>query len=473
MPIVDVAPEMTLLIAAVIALLFSAFAPQRLHAGSAVLSLVGLAIAGALCARQLAVPPTLTFSATWALDGASIWARLLIVASSSLAILLAPDWLRGDRRHGEYYAMLMLSTLGAALLAGAADTLQLVMGVLLSSVTGYTLAAYHRDWALSVEAGMKYFLVGALANTMLLIGIALLFGLLGDTNYRTMAAALVEVPRSTTLLLAVSLVVVGLAFELAAVPSHAWLPDVAEGAPAPAAAFLTVVPKIGAAVALVRLLQIVPVEAANWHGLIAALSAATMTLGNLAALWQRDVRRLLGWSSVSQSGYALMAVAVVGLSDMAMPALLFFLLGYAAANLAAFAAVCHLRGRTDIEHYAGLAAQRPWVAALLVLGLLSLVGIPPLVGFVGKLGLFVVAIDAGYAWLAVVAIVNTVVSLFYYLRIVAAMVFGRRSAPVAVLGRWSAAGSAVAGVLVVALGLGADAIVALLRDVTVLPWTFG
>src|SRR5699024_8716261 len=153
--------------------------------------------------------------------------------------------------------------------------------------------------------------------------------------------------------------------------------------------------------------------------LIAALSVTTMTIGNLAALWQTDVRRLLGWSSVSQSGYALMAVAVIGLTDQALPALLFFLAAYAAANLAAFAVVTQLRGRTDIEHYRGLAAARPGVALVLVLSFLSLVGIPPLAGFVGKLLLFLAAIDAGYAWLAVAAVINTVVSLFYYLRVLA------------------------------------------------------
>jgi NADH-quinone oxidoreductase subunit N len=188
-----------------------------------------------------------------------------------------------------------------------------------------------------------------------------------------MAAAVSRTASSPALLLGVTLIVVGLAFKLGAVPAHAWLPDVAEGAPVPAAAFLTVVPKIGAAVALARLLHVFPPATVAWHALVAALAVATMTLGNLAAIGQTDVRRLIGWSSVSQSGYALMAVAVIGLSPDALPALLFFLAGYAAANLAAFAVVAHLRGRTDIEDYRGLAALRPWPAAMLVLSFLSLV----------------------------------------------------------------------------------------------------
>src|SRR3546814_512377 len=170
-------------------------------------------------------------------------------------------------------------------------------------------------------------------------------------------APLIAARGSPLLLLGLTFTVIGIAFKLAAVPAHSWMPDVAEGAPAPAAAFLTVVPKIGAAVALVRLVDLFPIDTVAIRPLIAALAVATMTLGNLAAIWQDDVRRLIGWSSVSQSGYALMAVCVVGLSASALPALLFFLLGYAVANLTAFAVVTHLRGRTALGDYAGLAER--------------------------------------------------------------------------------------------------------------------
>lgn len=469
MPIGDVLPEIAMLVAALVALLSASFMPRHRQWLGAPLALGGLLAAGVLCTSQLAASPRVTFSGTWALDGGGTWARLLIVAATALAVLLSPDWLRGDRRHGEYYPMVLLSALGAMLMAGAADTLQLVMGVLLSSVTGYVLAAYHRDWAPSVEAGMKYFLIGALANTLLMIGVALLFGLLGHTTYEGMSVALARTASSATLLLAVTLVVIGLAFKLGAVPAHAWLPDVAEGAPAPAAAFLTVVPKIGAALALARLLQLFPIGTAGWHPLVAILATATMTLGNLAALGQTDIRRMIGWSSVSQSGYALMAVAVMGLSTEALPALLFFLAGYAVANLAAFAVVTHLRGRTEIEHYRGLAAARPWTSAVLVLSFLSLVGIPPLAGFVGKLTLFLATIDAGYAWLAVVAVVNTVVSLFYYLKVLAAMYFGDATKAVAVLGYCSGASLGLAAILVVALGIGAETVLDALGRISILP----
>jgi NADH-quinone oxidoreductase subunit N len=453
----DALPEILLALAALAALLFACFAPVRLQWLGAPIALAGLLAAALALAAQLGQPARPAFGGTWALDGAGIWARLLVVVATALATLLVPDWLRRDRRHGEYYALLLFSALGAMLMAGAADLLELVVGILLSSVTGYTLAAYHRDWALSVEAGMKYFLVGALANTLLLVGATLLFGLLGHTGYAAMASALAGLPPSPLLSLGLALFVVGIAFKLGAVPAHAWLPDVAEGAPAPSAAFLTVVPKLGAAIALARLLRVFPTTTVDWPVLVAVLSVATMSLGNLAALWQDDVRRLLGWSSVSQSGYALMAVVVVGRSPQAVPALLFFLAGYAAGNLAAFAVVTQLRGRTRLADYRGLGRQRPFLAATLVLALLSLVGIPPLSGFVGKLMLFLATIDAGYAWLAVVALANTAVSLFYYLRVIGPMYLDDApAAPVAILGGWAGAGAIGGAVTVAALGLAAQ-----------------
>ncbi len=468
MPIGDVLPEISVLVSAVVLLLAASFMRQQDHWRLAIGALAGLFAAAVLCALQLGEPARLTFAGVWALDGASIWARLLILATTAICVALTPEWLRSDRRHGEYYAMLLLAALGAMLLAGAADLLQLVMAVLLSSVTGYTLAAYHRAWPLSVEAGMKYFLVGALTNTLLMIGVTLLFGLFGSTDYAQIAKAATGAPQVMTLV-GLTLVVVGIAFKLAAVPAHTWMPDVAEGAPPPAAAFLTVAPKIGAAIALARLVTLFPADVVAWRPLVATLALATMTLGNLGALGQTDVRRLLGWSSISQSGYALMAVTVVGLNEKAIPALLFFLATYAAANLAAFAAVTQLRGRTNLDDYRGLAAQRPMLAAVLVVSFLSLVGIPPLAGFAGKLMLFLATIQAGYTWLAVVAVVNTIVSLVYYLRVLGPMYFGDTDRAVAVLGRWAATGLYAAAFMTIGLGLAAELLWSLLAPAGLMP----
>jgi NADH-quinone oxidoreductase subunit N len=467
MPVGDILPEIALILTAATILLIASFTRQERHWMGAPLALIGLAIAGMLCARQLG-RADLTFSGVWALDGASAWARLLILAATAFTILLTPDWLRSDRRHGEYYTVLLFSALGAMALAGAADLMQLVMAVLLSSVTGYTLAAYHRNWPLSVEAGMKYFLVGAFANALLVIGVTLLVGLLGHTGYREMAP-LIAGRTSPLLLLGLTFTVIGIAFKLAAVPAHSWMPDVAEGAPAPAAAFLTVVPKVGAAVALVRLVDLFPDDTIAIRPLIAALAVATMTLGNLAAIWQDDVRRLVGWSSVSQSGYALMAVCVVGLSASAVPALLFFLLGYTVANLTAFAVIAHLRGRTAIGDYTGLADGRSWAALALTIAFLSLVGIPPLAGFIGKLTLFRATIEGGYAWLAAVAVANTVASLFYYLRVIGPMYMRSPESRAGSLGPWTATGTWLGPAAVIGIGLFAEAWLAAFTGTALLP----
>jgi len=252
-------------------------------------------------------------------------------------------------------------------------------------------------------------------------------------------------------------VLVGLLFKLGAVPAHTWMPDVAEGAPAPAAAFLTVVPKVAAAIALMRLVALVPEDVAPVRLLAALAAAATMTLGNLSALWQSDVRRLLGWSSVSQSGYALMAVAVAGRVDDAEAALVGFVAVYGIANLAAFAVVAHLRGRTALEDYAGLARARPFATVVLVIAFLSFVGIPPLAGFFGKFALFKAALDGGLAWLALVAVANTVISLFYYLRVIGPAVLRAPGGGMATLGRGTGAALAVsaAALLAVTPGWGA------------------
>ena len=476
MPVGDVLPEIALVVAAVVTLLVAAFVPRQANRWCAVLSLAGLAAAAGLAAVASRGTSRLTFNDTWALDGATHAARLIILAFAAASVGLAPDWMSGDRRHGEFYAILLLSAAGAMLMAGAADTMELVMGVLLSSVTGFTLAAYHRAWPLSVEAGAKYFLIGALASALLVAGVVLLFGLAGDTSYRATAAALavrLSAGRNATwgVLVAVSFVTVGLAYKLAAFPAHTWLPDVAEGSPLPAAAFLSVAPKLGALVALARVTEMVPQGSVPWRPLVAVLAAVTMTVGNLGALWQTDIRRLLGWSSVSQSGYALVAVAALGGSRLAVPGLLFFVAAYGAANLAAFGAVAHLRGRTDLASYRGLGRARPWTAAALVISLLSLVGVPPLAGFFGKVLVFGAAIDAGYAWLAVVAVANTVASLFYYLRVIAPVYLDEpadESVAVAVLGGWSGWTLAVAVAATVALGLGAQAVWSALRGASLL-----
>jgi NADH-quinone oxidoreductase subunit N len=210
-------------------------------------------------------------------------------------------------------------------------------------------------------------------------------------------------------------------------------------------------------------------EALGWRPLVAVLAAATMTLGNLAAPWQDDVRRLLGWSTVFQTGYGLLAVVALGRSDLAVPALLYFLLAYTVANVAAFGVVVELRGRTDRVDYAGLARAHPALAASLALSFLSLIGIPPLAGFVAKLLLFAVAIHAGYTWLAIVAVVNTIISIAYYVRVLAPTYFGELRAPIPVLGRSAAVATITSAVAIVVVGIGAEPLTRAFQGVDLLP----
>jgi NADH-quinone oxidoreductase subunit N len=456
LPLGDVLPEIVLVVGTVGTLLWALFAPRRLQAATAVVALAVLAATAAATARLLADPPGATFFGTYAADPTALWAKMIVLAGTALAVSLSVEWFRADPRHGELYSLVLFAALGSILMAGATDVMELIVGILLSSASSFALAGFHRRSAAAGEAAIKFFLVGGLANAGLLYGSALLFGLAGTTVFAGFAAGLAAAD-STALAAAVALIAVGLAFKLGAVPVHSWVPDVAQGSPAPMAGFLTAVPKVGSLIALARLAAALADSPVGWRPLVAVLAAATMTLGNLAALWQDDLRRLLGWSAVSMTGYALMGVVAVGRSDLAVPSILYFLLAYVVANLAAFGVVVELRGRSDIASYRGLARSRPLLATALVVAFLSFVGIPPLAGFVAKLQLFLATIDAGYTWLAVLAVANTVVSLFYYLRVLGPSYFEvPPPVPLAVLGRWSGAATVIAAAALVALGVAAQ-----------------
>ena len=264
---------------------------------------------------------------------------------------------------------------------------------------------------------MKTYLLGALFGILLLLGVTVLYGVTGTTAYSQLAAQLADKPAGA-LAAGVLGVLAALMFKAGGVPGHFWVPDAAQGSGGAVAAFLTTVPKIGAMVAAYRLVAILP-GTLNWPVLVAVLAVASMTLGNLAAYWQHDPRRLLGWSTVSQVGYLLVPVAVAGRSDLALPALLLYLAGYTVTNLAAFAVSIAVPERRDLQAYRGLGRAHPWLGGALVVALLGLVGTPPTVVFVGKLTTATAAWDGGLAWLAVLVFVNTLLSLFYYLRWIA------------------------------------------------------
>ena len=301
--------------------------------------------------------------------------------------------------------------------------------------------------------------MGALFGVTTLTGITLVYGAGRTTSYPLLHTALAAAPHGVTAA-GVIAVVAGLMFKAGGVPAHFWVPDVTEGTSTPVAAFVTTVPKIGALAALLRLLSIaIPASAVNWPLLIAVLAAASMTLGNLAAFFQTSVKRLLAYSTISQVGYLLMAVAVATRSSTAPRSLLFYLAAYAVTNLAAFAVVAELPHARTIASYRGLAARHPGLAAVLVVSLLGLVGTPPTAVFLGKLQVFTATIDGGYGWLAGLAVVNTVASLFYYLRwLVPAFLQQPRETGAEALepaGRWAALVAYTAGAASLAMGIAA------------------
>ncbi|MGI9018977.1 MAG: NADH-quinone oxidoreductase subunit N [Euzebya sp.] len=463
------APEIIIVVGAMLTVLQAAFTSQRHQARVAFTALVMLTAAAVVSVLiQQTTAPTLTLHSTWVMDDITSIARLGVLAVAALTVLLSPQWLRSDQRHGEWYGVILFGTAGSLMMAGAADVMELLIGVLLSSVTTVVMVGYHRRSAASTEAGIKTFLVGSLANVLLLVGITLFYGLAGTTAYDQARGPLTTADPALVLIM-VALIIVGLTFKIGAVPTHSWLPDAAQGAPAPAAAFVTVAPKIGATIGLFRLLSVLPVDGVPWPVLVAVVAAVTMTVGNLAAMWQDDVRRLLGWSSVSQAGYALMPLVVIGRDPQAASALVVFLLGYAAAQMGAFAVVVQLRGRTRLADYDGLATRHPWLAAVLVLSLLSLVGIPPTAGFAGKLLIFAVTLQGGFAWLAVVAVLNTVVSLFYYLRILAPVAFAPAPDRMPVLHRWAGVAVMLSAAATVILGIGVQAVLMVVSGAPPLP----
>ncbi|MHB8960673.1 MAG: NADH-quinone oxidoreductase subunit N [Candidatus Limnocylindrales bacterium] len=455
----DVLAELAVVVGGVVVLLYALAARRDRQDRAAWLALGVTAIALGLSVPGLLEPGRAIFAGTYVRDHAAAIARVIILLATAVTIVLSVPWFRRDARHGEYYALLLYAALGAMLLAGATALSELVVAMLLSSATGFVLSAYHRRSAAAAEAAIKYYLIGALANGAMLMGVAILYGLAGGTTLDALSAGL-SPGAAPVEAVAVALVMAGLMFKLGGVPLHAWVPDVAQGAPAPVAGFLTAVPKVGAFVFLARFVLALPGPALGWASMVAVGAAATMTLGNLACLWQGDVRRLLGWSSVSQTGYGLMAVAAMGRSDLATTALLYFLAAYVPANLAAFGVVVTLRGRTALADYAGLADQHQTASAALAISFLSFIGVPPLAGFVAKLLLFVVAIQAGFAWLAVVAAVNTVISIFYYVRVIAPVYFAPALSRVRTLGGGTGLVTAASAAALVIAGVAAEPLVA-------------
>ncbi|NIJ11380.1 NADH-quinone oxidoreductase subunit N [Saccharomonospora amisosensis] len=414
-------PELLLTGGAVLGLLLGSYLPRRRQWLVRALAF-SICAAGVVAAVAFWGEHATVFEGAYALDVATATVRVVVLGSVALVLALATPGVRGDRRETEFVVLLLLGALGAVVLAGANDLLLLAAAYLLASVPLYALTAFAKD-APGTEAAMKYYLMGALLGVTMLFGLTVLLGLGRSTAYPLLARTL---PGSATAALATGavLLLAGPLFKAGAVPAHFWVPDVAEGAKPSVAALVTTIPKLGAIVAVYRFVaEPLAATGVDWRMLLAVLATATMTLANLAAFFQDNVRRLLGYSTISQVGYLLMAVAAAG-TALALPSLLLYLVAYAVTNLGAFAVVAAVPAARTVGDYRGLARSRPLLALSLVVCLLGLVGTPPTGVFAGKLAVFTAAFEAGLGWLVVVAVVNTVASLFYYLRWIAPAVRG-------------------------------------------------
>jgi NADH-quinone oxidoreductase subunit N len=449
------APELLLFGGSLVVLMAGSFLPRARLGVTRLLTALVLVASGVAAVVALAVEPATAFSGTFVSDTATGVARIVVVVATGLVLLIAADDLRASAREAETYALLLLAATGVLVLAGGRDLQVVVVGFLLASIPVYGLVGLARS-TLAAEAAMKTYLLGALAGIGLMTGTVLLYGVAAETSYDVLGARLGGAPGGVVALGA-ALVIGGILFEVGAVPAHFWVPDAAQGANVTAAAFLTTVPKVGAALALYRFVGVLP-DTLAWAVLVALLATASMTLGNLAAYSQTDPRRLLGWSTVSQAGFIVVPVAAAGQSDLAEPSLLFYLAAYALTNIAAFAVTAALPDRRELETFTGLGRSRPALAAALVVALLGLVGTPPTAVFVGKLTTASAAWDGGLGWLAVVVVANSLVSLFYYLRWIVP-VFRPGQPPARTMrgafspAPWAAAAALVGAALSLALGI--------------------
>ncbi len=370
-------------------------------------------------------------------DNLTAFFRILATGTSILILLVSIDYVRSRSRHtGEFYSLLLWVTLAVILVAASSDLILLYLSFELLSITSYILVGWLRDEAYSNEAAIKYLLYGAISSAVMLYGMSLLYGAAGSTRLediaRTFSDPAVRVGTLDELVLpAVVLMLAGFGFKTSLVPFHQWAPDAYEGAPTPVTAFLSVGSKAAGFAVLTRvLLTALPMFQIDWAAVLAAVSILTMTLGNLVALMQTNMKRLLAYSSIAQAGYILVGLAAFVATDTStlngLAGVLLYLVAYLFTNLGAFIAVIayeQATGSVAIEDYAGMVRRAPWLAAALVVFFLSLAGIPPTAGFVGKLAVFGAAINAQLYYLAIIGVINSVISVYYYFNVVRQMFF--------------------------------------------------
>jgi NADH-quinone oxidoreductase subunit N len=446
-------PEITVGIAVAVVMVWAAFLPQDRQRLLRWVS--GIALLLALL-EIFVVSGGAAFGGMYVRDALTKSLQIIVMLTAILAVWMSGAYMERTRLEtGEYYALLLSAALGALLMAASADLLLLFLGLETLSIPLYVLAAIARGDLRSQEAGMKYFLLGAFSTVFFLYGLALIFGAAGSTSLARVASA--AGTGSPLLLAGIGLVTIGLAFKAAVVPFHAWAPDVYEGAPLPVAAYMSVIAKVGAFAAMIRVFVLgLPGGVVPWGTALAVLSVMTMTLGNVAALLQSNLKRLLAYSSIAHAGF--MLTGIIAANRAGTSAVVFYLLVYTLMTLGAFGVLLGLARRgeeaDDISDLTGLAWRSPALAGAMTLFMVSLAGLPPTAGFFAKLYVFSAVLDAGYVAVVIVAVLTSVVSAYYYLRVAYTMFIGQPSPEVEFVGgRWVSTAIIVTAAGVLLLGI--------------------
>jgi NADH-quinone oxidoreductase subunit N len=431
-------PEMALAGFAILVILLDLGVRQKSVLRSVTLS--GLVVSGGISVAMWGGDYSPLFNNMLAVDDFALFFNIFFAGVAFLVVLASADYIgKFVRFQGEYYALILISTLGMMLMAATADLISIYISLELTSISLYVLVGFLKDRR-STEASLKYLLLGAVASAVLLYGMALVFGYTGQTQLGAIASSIGSLSRETVLaspalLMGIVMLIAGFGFKIAAVPFQMWVPDVYEGAPTPITAYLSVASKAAGFAMVLRVFftafGMPDWLAMNWGAVFAALAVAGMFIGNVTAIPQTNIKRMLGYSSIAQAGYLLVGVATLGYapasSILGQSGVLFFLSSYALTNIGAFIVVIAISNKINsdnIADYAGMLRRAPVLALALTFCLISLIGMPPAAGFMAKFYIFSSAVQSGLIWLVIIAVINSVISAYYYLRVVKVMWFG-------------------------------------------------
>jgi NADH-quinone oxidoreductase subunit N len=405
-----------------------------------VVSIAGIVVSAGFALAMWGGISQAIFNNMLAVDNFALFFKLLFLGIAALVILSSVDYVsKFARFQGEYYALVLLSTLGMMLMAAATELITIYIALELTSISLYILVGFLKD-SKSTEASLKYLLLGAVASAVLLYGMALVFGFTGKTQLGEIAQVIQAMSPQTllaspALILGIVLLIAGFGFKIAAIPFHMWVPDVYEGAPTPITAYLSVASKAAGFAIILRVFYsafgLPQWLSLDWGMIFAVLAAIGMTLGNVVAIPQANIKRMLGYSSIAQAGYLMVGLAAVGFSPAAdilgRSGVIFFLASYALTNMGAFIAIIAISNKLNsdlIKDYSGMFKRAPFLALALTLCLISLIGMPPAAGFMAKFYIFSAAVQHNLLWLVVIAVINSVISAYYYLRVVKVMWLG-------------------------------------------------